>query len=90
MNETDRNDRIARSESIEGNEDLGLPPQADPQLRLSRGRATRTQLTVVTLACLALLALVLYGMNQPVNDNVMTSTTQQSQQPPQTTGTRSQ
>lgn len=37
--------------------------QPDPELRLSEGRATKTQIAVTTIAALAILFVVFYGLN---------------------------
>ncbi|MGE0751180.1 MAG: hypothetical protein AB7K64_11410 [Variibacter sp.] len=37
--------------------------QADPQLHLSSGRATKTQITITTIAALVILFVVFYGLN---------------------------
>jgi len=80
MSQTERSDP-----RTDADEDLGLPPQADPQLRLSRGRATRLQITLVTIACIALIVLMLYGLNRPASESATPSASRQSTQP-QTTG----
>ncbi len=55
--------------------------QADPQLQLSHGRASGLQITIVTLACMFILGLMIYGLNQPVRENLTAGSPA-----PQTTG----
>ncbi|MBN8957319.1 MAG: hypothetical protein J0H17_12250 [Rhizobiales bacterium] len=38
--------------------------QPDPEVRLSEGRATATQITITTIAALVILFVVMYGLNQ--------------------------
>lgn len=39
--------------------------QPDPQLKLSSGRASWLQMTLVAAACAFILGLMIYGLNQP-------------------------
>ena len=42
--------------------------QPDPQLKLSQGRATWLQMTLVAAACAFILGIMIYGLNQPVRE----------------------
>ena len=42
--------------------------QADPQLKLSEGRASWLQVTMVAAACALILGIMIYGLNQPVRE----------------------
>ena len=42
--------------------------QPDPQLKLSQGRATWLQMTLVAAACALILGVMIYGLNQPVRE----------------------
>jgi len=53
--------------------------QPDPELALSRGRASRAQIWVVSLIALAVIALVMYGLTQD-------GARQSAQSPSTTTG----
>jgi hypothetical protein len=50
--------------------------QPDPQLRLSEGRASGLQITIVALACTFILGLMIYGLNQPVTERIIASAPQ--------------
>lgn len=43
--------------------------QADPQLKLSQGRANWLQMTLVAAACAFILGIMIYGLNQPERDS---------------------
>jgi len=61
------------------------PIQPDPQLQLSQGgRATGIQITMVAIACMLIVALLIYGLNQPVSEGPLTASAPQGQE---TTGT---
>jgi hypothetical protein len=52
--------------------DREIPPteleQPDPQLSLSSGRASALQITLATLGAVFILALMIYGLNRPMNE----------------------
>lgn len=51
--------------------DRPTPPerlQADPQLKLSSGRANWLHMTLVAAACAFILGIMIYGLNQPVRE----------------------
>jgi hypothetical protein len=49
-----------------------LPPtelnQPDPQLSLSSGRASALQITLTALGSIFIVALMIYGLNRPMNE----------------------
>lgn len=56
-------DHISRTEPI----------QPDPQLRLSEGRASGIQITLVAIACVLIVSLMIYGLNRPATEDVAAS-----------------
>lgn len=46
----------------------GKELQPDPQLRLSRGRASGMQIAIVTIACMLILGFMIYGLGRPATD----------------------
>jgi hypothetical protein len=53
--------------------------QPDPELRLSEGRATATQITITTIAALLILFVVMYGLNNQRPETVQPPTTTASE-----------
>jgi hypothetical protein len=51
----------------------GRTMQADPQLRLSQGHATRPQVIAVTLGCVLIVGLMIYGLSREVPEKFMAS-----------------
>jgi hypothetical protein len=49
------------------------PEQPDPQLNLSSGRASTLQITLATLGSILILALMVYGLNRPMNEPSQTA-----------------
>ncbi|MGD9921247.1 MAG: hypothetical protein AB7V13_07335 [Pseudorhodoplanes sp.] len=47
--------------------------QPDPQLQLSEGRASVLQIVLVAFACLLIVGMMIYGLNQPTSEGDATA-----------------
>jgi hypothetical protein len=56
-----------------------LVPQADPQLGLSEGRAGPTQIVIASIAALAVIALLFYGLSNQRDANTVSTDVQTTQ-----------
>ena len=66
-------DHISRAEAF----------QPDPQLQLSEGRASGLQIALIAFACMLVVGMMIYGLNQPTSDGNVTASAPAAQ----TTGT---
>jgi hypothetical protein len=56
-----------------------LVPQADPQLGLSEGKAGTTQIVIASIAAVAVIALLFYGLNHQRAENTVNAEAQTTQ-----------